>query len=117
VVYGLIIIEVLAPFWKFTGINDLDKSGSLQLFAEVILSTLIVLLVVFFFRAIFRAKTDSILSAFAKVMEFFYALFNPIALLFVSVSTGCLNTFLMLKWMTVKNHLTALTWNIISSKA
>ena len=90
VVYGLIIIDVLAPFWKFTGINNLDKSGSLQLIAEVILSTLIVLLVVFFFRAVFRAKTDSILSAFARVMEFFYAVFNPIALFFVSISTWLL---------------------------
>ena len=39
VIYGLIIIDVLAPFWKFTGIINLDKSGSLQLIAEVLLST------------------------------------------------------------------------------
>lgn len=90
VVYGLIVIDFLKPFWKFTGITNLDKSGSLQLTAEVILSTLIVIVVVFFFKAIFRAKNDSMLSFFSRIIELFYALFNPISVFFVSISSWML---------------------------
>lgn len=90
VAYGLTISDFLSPFWELSGISQLDKTGSLKLIAEVILSTLIVLLVVFFFKAIFRAKNDSILSAFARVMDFFYALFNPITSFFVSISAWIL---------------------------
>jgi CBS domain containing-hemolysin-like protein len=90
VVYGLIIIDFLKPFWKFTGISNLDKSSSLELIAEVIVATFIVVLVVFFFKAIFRAKNDAFLSFFSRIMEFFYALFNPVALFFVSIATWVL---------------------------
>ena len=90
VAYGLTITDFLQPFWNLTGISELDKTGSLKLIIEVILSTLVVLLVVFFFKAIFRAKNDSILAAFARVMEFFYSLFNPISSFFVSISSWLL---------------------------
>ncbi len=90
VAYSLTIADFLQPFWELSGISELDKSGSLKLIAEVIISTLVVLLVVFFFKAVFRAKNDSILSAFARVMEFFYALFNPISSFFVSIASWLL---------------------------
>ncbi|MES2648281.1 MAG: hemolysin family protein [Bacteroidota bacterium] len=90
VAYGLTITDFLQPFWNLTGISELDKTGSLKLIIEVILSTLVVLLVVFFFKAVFRAKNDSILAGFARLMEFFYSLFNPISSFFVSISSWLL---------------------------
>ncbi|CAN5637915.1 hemolysin family protein [soil metagenome] len=90
VTYSLTITDFLQPFWQLSGISELDKSGSLKLISEVIISTLVVLLVVFFFKAVFRAKNDSMLSAFARVMEFFHALFNPISSFFVSISSWLL---------------------------
>ena len=44
------------------------------------------LLFVFFTRAVFKAKNDTLLSFFAPIIEFFYGLMYPIAAFFVSLS-------------------------------
>lgn len=90
VFYAILISQLLKPFWKYSGISNLDKSGTLQLIAEVALSVLIILLVEFVFKAIFKAKNDLLLSFFALVMDFFYAIFNPISTFFVSVAVWVL---------------------------
>jgi CBS domain containing-hemolysin-like protein len=90
VAYGLIIAEMLEPFWKATGITAFDQSGTLRLLAEVTLSTFIVLIVEFIFKAIFRAKNDSVLSLFAGVANLAYNLFSPISSGFVAASNWLL---------------------------
>jgi putative hemolysin len=90
VAYGLLINDLLGPIWKLTGLINIDKVGGFKLIAEILLATLIVLLVEFFFKAVFRAKNDAMLSFFAGIMEFFHTLFNPISNFFVAISTWLL---------------------------
>lgn len=90
VAYGLSISESINPLWEVSGLSQFDQTGSLKLIAEVLVATFIALLVIFFFKAVFRAKNDSILAAFARVMDFFYALFHPISTLFISISSWLL---------------------------
>lgn len=86
VVYGLMISNLLEPFWKKIHINILDKSGSLKLIAEVIISTLFVLIIEFLFKAIFRAKNDAVLNFFAPFMDFFHNIFSRITNTFVAIA-------------------------------
>ncbi len=90
VAYGLVMGELMAPVWKITGINNLDHSGTLQLVVEVFLSALLVLLVEFFFKAIFRAKNDTVLNFFSGLMSFFYKIFDPVSIMFVGMSNWIL---------------------------
>lgn len=90
VIYGLIITDLLAPFWKFIGMSNIDESGTLKLVLEVIVSTLLILFVEFMFKAIFRAKNDSLLATFSGFMNFFYTLFTPISNFFVTIAAWML---------------------------
>ena len=90
VAYGLSVTQIVDPWWAMTGIANLDHSGSLKLIAEILAPKLFFFIVVFFSKAFFRQKNDSILSAFARLMEFFYALFNPISSFFISISSWIL---------------------------
>lgn len=84
VIYGLLFDELLkAGIWLPLNIeNDL-----LKLAFDTLLSTLVVLVIGKFLpKAIFRAKSDSLLFVFAPVANFFHNLFSPLTNLFVNIS-------------------------------
>jgi len=84
VIYGLLFDE----FLKSTAWNPLKiKNEYLKLVVDTFLSTVVVVVFGEFIpKAIFRAKNDTLLAAFAQVAEFFHNIFQPIAGFFVSLS-------------------------------
>lgn len=90
VIYALSISNFIQPLWQMSGLTQFDQTGSLKLIADILSATLILSVVVSFFKGVFKAKNDSILFAFARVMDFFHALFYPISRIFISISNWVL---------------------------
>ncbi|HSR40283.1 MAG TPA: CNNM domain-containing protein, partial [Phnomibacter sp.] len=90
VAYGIMVGALLKPFWEITGINQFDSSGTLQLLAEVIAASVIVLFTEFFFKAIFRAKNDTLLGVSAPILSLFYQVLAPVGRFFVTISNWML---------------------------
>ena len=62
-----------------------------KLFVDTSFSWIVVIVLgIFLPKAIFRAKSDSLLSFFARLSNFFYDLFDWLALLFIRASEGIL---------------------------
>lgn len=83
--YGVLFSELMkTSLWKpvFNTDNEYVKLG-----IDTIFATLIILFIGEFLpRAIFRAKSDGLLSFFAPLSSFFYNIFYPLAAVFVNVS-------------------------------
>ena len=90
VIYGMVVSSMLEPIWKRMNLSDNDPSGLMRLILNIAIGSLIVLILEFVFKAIFRAKNDGLLSLFARVMRFFFQIFDPISLFFVSISNWIL---------------------------
>ncbi len=76
VFFGLQISKVMAPVWRYLKIG----SATVHLVVEIALATSAVLILAEFIpRAIFRAKSNALLSRLAYVSDFFYQLFSPIS--------------------------------------
>jgi putative hemolysin len=90
VVYGLLISEAMEPLWHKINLiwPAINLNNSIfKLLIETVISTFIVLIIAEFIpKAIFRAKNDTLLSAFAGVANFFYKLLSPISAFFVSIA-------------------------------
>lgn len=84
VIYGLLFDELLQSIaWR--PINF--KNDIVQLIVDTLISTIVVLVLGEFIpKAVFKAKSERLLSLFAPVAQFFYTLFEPIASLFVNMS-------------------------------
>ena len=84
VIYGLLFDELLkAGIWMPLKIEN----DFLKLAFDTLVSTLVVLVIGKFLpKAIFRAKSDSLLFVFAPVANFFHNLFLPLTNLFVNIS-------------------------------
>ena len=84
VVYGLLVVDMLFPIWHWIEVklpSSLTESVKyIKLFVETILSTFIVLIVEFFFKAFFRVRNNSILNSgiISSTVQFFYWLFSSI---------------------------------------
>ena len=73
---GLQISAVMRPVWKYLKIG----SSTVHLVAEISLAAIMVLVFAEFIpRAIFRAKSNTLLNRLAHVTDFFYQMFYPIA--------------------------------------
>ena len=73
---GLQISTVMQPVWKRWRIG----SDAVHIFVEIVLATIFVLIFAEFIpRAIFRARSNSLLSRFAGITDVFYQLTAPIA--------------------------------------
>jgi len=82
VFFGLVFSAVLKPIWDYMHVNDL-----VRIIVEIAVATLMVLVFAEFLpRAIFRARSNSLLSRLALVTDFFYQIFSPIAEAFISLS-------------------------------
>ncbi|HEY8387536.1 MAG TPA: hemolysin family protein [Parasegetibacter sp.] len=83
VIYGLLVSAFMDNIlWSHLEINIPVP----RLILDVILATIIILVVEFLFKAIFRAKADSLLYHSAGLVQFFHNLFYPVAAFFVSIS-------------------------------
>ncbi|HYM94103.1 MAG TPA: hemolysin family protein, partial [Chitinophagaceae bacterium] len=76
VFFGLQVSNVLQPIWLYLHLG----SAFVHIIVEIIIATFIVLLFVEFIpRAIFRARSNTLLGRFAYVIDFFYQMFYPLA--------------------------------------
>jgi CBS domain containing-hemolysin-like protein len=90
VIFGLMVGETFLPLWNWM-ITKIHMDGSyvnaIRLFAETIVASFFILLFGEFIpKALFRAKSDSLLSFFASTMEFLNRFFYPIASFFVAIA-------------------------------
>ena len=81
--FVLLFSAVTKPLWDLIGLhNDLAR-----LLLDILLATFIVLIFAEFIpRAIFRAHSNTILTRFVWVINFFYQLLQPIGKLFIGLS-------------------------------
>ncbi|HMH22583.1 MAG TPA: hemolysin family protein [Puia sp.] len=90
VIFGLMVGETFAPLWSLaiTRIHfPSSYVNAFRLFAETLVASLFVLLFGEFIpKALFRAKSDGLLSFFARTTEFFNRFFYPITNFFVTIS-------------------------------
>ena len=83
VIYGLLFSSLLHPLWTYLGIDN----HYIILVVDTIISTLFILFFGEFIpKAIFRAKSDLLLSFFASVARFFYRIFYPFASILVTIA-------------------------------
>lgn len=76
VFFALQISTVMKPVWARINIG----SDLVHIIVEIAIATFVVLIFAEFIpRAIFRAKSNSLLSGLALVTDFFYQMFSPIA--------------------------------------
>jgi CBS domain containing-hemolysin-like protein len=90
VIYGLLVGEFLSSAWawaeQFLDDQFVPYLQFIRLVFDTVLASAMILLFVFFTRAVFKAKNDTLLSFFAPIIDFFYGLLYPIAAFFVSIS-------------------------------
>ena len=83
VFFGLQASNVMRPMWEFAHV----ASYFIRLFVEIILSTFIVLVFAELIpRAIFRARSNIYLAGLARVIDFFYQMFHPLASGFIKLA-------------------------------
>jgi CBS domain containing-hemolysin-like protein len=76
VFFALQISTVMEPAWRYLRIG----SDIVHILAEIAIATFLVLIFAEFIpRAIFRARSNNLLSRLAIVTDFFYQMFSPIA--------------------------------------
>ena len=76
VFFSLQISSVMNPVWNYLNLGY----DYVQILAEIIMATFVVLVFAEFIpRAIFRARSNTLLTAMVYVTDFFYQMFSPIA--------------------------------------
>jgi putative hemolysin len=90
VIFGLLVGESLAPLWNFLIIKTVIPQAGVDIFRllfETFLSTLFIIIFGELLpKAIFRARTDSMLAIFAGISSFLTNLLYPIAYFFIVFS-------------------------------
>jgi putative hemolysin len=83
VFFALQISTVMKPAWTYMHVG----SDLVHIIVEIVLATFVVLIFAEFIpRAVFRAKSNSLLINMSLVTDFFYQMFSPIADAFISLS-------------------------------
>lgn len=84
VVYALLWSEILNSVWKYWGIED----PYIMLAVETVISTFLLLIFEFIFKAFFRAKNNAVInsSIITFIVSFFYSLLSWVASFFVNVT-------------------------------
>src|SRR5579863_4329190 len=90
VIFGLMVGETFLPAWNWLLLKThmvLSWANAIQLFVETMAASLFILLFGEFIpKALFRAKSNSLLSFFARTMEFLNKLLYPIAAFFAAIA-------------------------------
>jgi len=83
VFFGLQISTVLQPIWKYFNVG----SDLVHILVEIVIATFLVLILAEFIpRAIFRARSNTLLSKLSIVTNFFYQMFQPLATGLISLA-------------------------------
>lgn len=94
VIFGLMIGETFLPLWNWMTTKIHIQGGyvnAIRLFAETLVASLFIIIFGEFLpKAFFSAKSDSLLSFFARLMELLTRFFYPIAGFFSAISTWIL---------------------------
>jgi putative hemolysin len=88
VIYGILIDNLLEDLWK--QVPGLANRYLILLFNTLLSTAIILLLGEFLPKAIFRAKSDTVLAFFAPLAQFFYNLLYPIASFFIAIAAWIL---------------------------
>jgi CBS domain containing-hemolysin-like protein len=90
IIYAVLVGEYFTYIWEWIQGFFVKEArpyfAYIRIVFDVILATMIMVMVKFTFRAIFRAKNDTLLSFFAPLINFFYGMLYPIASFFVSIA-------------------------------
>jgi len=90
VIFGLMVGETFLPLWNYLMTRVHMPGGyvnAIRLFVETLVASAFILLFGEFIpKALFRAKSDSMLSFFAKSIEFLNRFLYPIASFFVAIA-------------------------------
>lgn len=87
VCFVLLFNEITTPLWQWIGL----KNEIVTLVLDIVLATFVVLIFAEFIpRAIYRAKSNIILTRLAWLINLFYQLLQPIGNLFISLSSWVL---------------------------
>ncbi|HLO37684.1 MAG TPA: hemolysin family protein [Lacibacter sp.] len=85
VVFVLLVNRFFDPLWKQMP-TPIRNSAFLRITIELFTSGLLALLIQVVFKAIFRKKSNSVLSFFARIVSLLYSIFSPVASLFVGLA-------------------------------
>lgn len=103
VFFGLQVGNVMKPVWKFIGVG----SDAVHIVVEIAISTFVILIFAEFIpRAIFRARSNSMLAFFARVMAFFYQMFYPVASGLILLAEWLLKYLFNVRMSEIKNAFT-----------
>jgi len=87
VFFGLQISNVMKPIWDFWHLG----SNTIRILIEIGISTLLVIIFAEFIpRALFRARSNWLLTSLVHVVNFFYQLFYPVAQVLIQLSNWIL---------------------------
>ncbi|HJW17392.1 MAG TPA: hemolysin family protein [Flavisolibacter sp.] len=104
VCFALLFTQVTFPLWEFIGL----KYDIARLVLDIILATFIVLIFAEFIpRAIFRAQSNWILSRMVWLINFFYQILQPIAMLFLNLSDWVLKYIFNVRIRETKDSLSS----------
>ncbi len=84
VIFVLLATRFFDPLWKKMPL--VIQNSSLRIILEIIVTAFIILLVQVIFKAIFRARSNSLLSFLARITSFFSSLLSPVSVLFVNIA-------------------------------
>lgn len=98
VIYGLFIDKLLTPLWLMTESYLLDDLIPyflyIRILFDLVVSASAFLLYFFFSRALFGAKSDTLMFFLTPIFSFFYQLFHPVAAKFVNLSEWILENLI-----------------------
>jgi len=89
VVYGVLWSNFMGPLWDMSFWKRFNTENPyIRLIVETVLSTFMLLLFEFTFKAFFRAKNEEILSSsfISYIVKFFFSIFSGVANLFVELA-------------------------------
>ena len=100
-IYGMLIDELLTPLWKsiegYLIIEFIPYFVYIRILFDLAISAIAFLFYFFFCRAIFRAKSDTLMFFITPLLSFFNRIFYPIANFIVSLSQWVLKNIVGLK--------------------
>ena len=111
-IYGMLIDELLTPLWKsiegYLVAEFIPYFVYIRILFDLAISTTAFLFYFFFCRAIFRAKSDTLMFFITPLLSFFNKIFYPIANFFVTLSQWILKNIVGLKMKLGGNNFTKL---------
>ena len=107
VVYALLWSEILNSVWKYWGVED----PYIMLIVETVISTFLLLIFEFIFKAFFRAKNNSIISSsiITFIVSFFIHLLSWVASFFVNATEWMLKYIFNVKLQNKNEAFTKMT--------